>query len=215
MSLEVIPAILTDSGDELLEMIRVTEGKVDRVQIDVIDGKFADNRTIFPEVVGEVETNLLLDYHLMVEEPVEWVERCVRGFADRIIGHVEMMRSQVDFIEKVQEAGVGVGLALDLDTSLSELDEVVLPDLDVILLMSVPAGHGGQKFQTQILDKIKELNKLREDNGYGFRICDDGGITVDNVDDVAELGVDEVSVGRALFKGDLSVNIERYGRKSE
>jgi pentose-5-phosphate-3-epimerase len=86
---EIVPAILTNDPSELRRLVALCEGVVDRVSIDIIDGKFAANKTIDPSALSEIETSLKIDFQLMVEEPVNWVERCVRGGADRIIGHVE------------------------------------------------------------------------------------------------------------------------------
>ena len=208
--IEIIPAILTDDLDEAKDMLFESESKVSRVQIDIIDGEFANNTTIVPEDLAKIKTKLLLDYHLMVDEPVNWVERCVRGQADRIIGHIEKMKDQKEFIEKVKENGLGVGLAIDTNTPISDIDTEVLNKLDVILVMSVPAGFGGQEFKKEVITKISKLAKLRSKENYSYRICDDGGITIELVDDVHYLGADEVSIGKRLFKGDLEENIKRF-----
>src|SRR3990172_6389776 len=159
--IEMIPSILTSDPEEARELIARCEGLVDRISIDIIDGKYASNKTIDPSVFEKIDTSLLLDFQLMVDEPVNWVERCVRGQADRIIGHVEKMSDQIEFVGKVQESGLYVGLALDLDTPVSEIDPVILTNLDVILVMSVKAGFGGQKFDRRALQKIKELDEIR------------------------------------------------------
>ena len=89
--MKIVPSILTADPKEALEMLERVEGAADRVSIDIIDGIFANNKTVDPQLFENVETNLMIDYQLMVKDPVNWVERCVRGQADRIIGHVEMM----------------------------------------------------------------------------------------------------------------------------
>lgn len=207
---QIIPAILTNNPQELEEMISKAEGVVDRVQIDIVDGQFAKNRTIDPAVLAEVETNLKLDFHLMVKEPINWVEKCAAGAADRIIGQVELMRSQIDFVGKVQEVGAAVGLALDINTSVSDLDPVILTNLDVVLVMSVAAGFGGQKFDERALDKIKRLGEIRKKDKTPFKIMDDGGIVFSKIDDTRRAGVDEVAIGRRIFQGDIAQNIERF-----
>ena len=207
----IIPAILTNNPEELREMLLLCEEvKVGCVQIDIIDGVFADNKTVDPAVIQDIDTSLFLDFHLMVKEPVNWVEKCILAGANRIIGQIEMMSSQVDFVAKVTEAGAKVGLAIDIETSVSELDPVVLTNLDVVLVMSVAAGFGGQKFDERVLDKIEKLDEIRSRDKTPYAICDDGGITFENIDDARIAGVDEVSIGRRLFKGDLAVNIKKY-----
>jgi ribulose-phosphate 3-epimerase len=207
---EIIPAILTDNPEVLKKLLEKAEGIVDRVQIDIIDGKFADNKTIDPSSLKDIDTNLKLDFHLMVDAPINWVEKCVGVATDRIIGQIEMMENQVEFVGKVTETQVKVGLAIDLDTPVDRLDPVILTNLDVVLVMSVPAGFGGQKFDEKVLDKFKKLDEMRVRDDTPFRICDDGGMTLERIKDVRAELVDEVSIGRRLFKGELAVNIEKY-----
>ena len=210
--IEIIPSILTNDPKELAELIGASEGIVDRAHIDVIDGKFADNKTIGPSALEEIETNLKLDYHLMVKEPINWVERCIRGQADRIIAQIEMMSDQTAFVGKVQEVGAKIGLGIDLGTPVSKLDPVILTNLDVVLVMSVSAGFGGQKFDKRAIDKIKKLDEIRARDDMPYQICDDGGITFEFIDDVHYTGADEVAIGRKLFKGSLAGNLKKYQR---
>lgn len=208
--IEIIPSILTNNPEEARKMIAKCEGVVGRVSVDIIDGKFADNKTIEPNIFFDIDTSLKIDYQLIVNEPVNWIERCVRGQADRIIGHIEHMRDQTEFVGKVQEVGVLVGLALDLPTPVSDLDATILNNLDVVLVMSVEAGFGGQKFDEKALEKIKELDEIRSRDNTPFRIHDDGGVTLDKIDDAHFTGADEVSIGRKLFESDLVANLEKF-----
>lgn len=208
--IQIIPSLLTNSPQELRELIRQAEGEVNRVHIDIIDGVYADNKTIDPSAMENIETNLLIDFHLMVDDPVNWVEKCIRAGADRIVAQIEMMGDQSEFVEKVTQAGVGLGLAIDLNSDVNEIDETLLGSLDVVLVMSVQAGFGGQEFHKEALDKIAELDRIRKENGYTYTICDDGGITVEVIDDVRREGADEAVVGRRLFKGDLGKNVEEF-----
>ena len=206
---EVIPTILTADIREAQEKLDRLEELVKRAQIDIIDGVFAQNRTIDPSAMEGIETTVDLDFHLMTKEPSDWVERSVRGGAGRVIGQVEMMSNQMEFLGKAQELGVSVGLGIDLATPVSALDEAVLASLDVVLVMSVKAGFGGQPFDEKAISKIKQLNEVR---GSGaFRICVDGGVTPELVGKISEAGADEVAVGKRLLDGDPAVNIEKYG----
>jgi len=152
---------------------------------------------------------LEIDVHLMVKEPVDWVEKSVRAMGDRIIGQVEMMSNQAEFIGKVQETGHQVGLALDLDTPVSVLDETLFTLVDVILLMSVKAGFGGQKFSELAIEKIRELAEIREKDKTNFKICVDGGIEEENIKQIADTGADEVAVGSSLFNGSVEENMRK------
>ena len=208
--IEIIPSILTNNPQELKEMIHQAEDVVERVQIDIVDGQFANNKTIDPSVLETIDTPLKIDFHLMTKEPIDWVERVTRAMADRIIGQVEMMENQLEFVGKVQEVGLSVGLAIDLDTPIDRLDATITNDLDVVLVMSVPAGFGGQKFDERALDKIKRLDEIRVRDKTPFKILADGGITLDRIDDARRAGVDQVALGRRIFKGDLAQNIEKF-----
>jgi ribulose-phosphate 3-epimerase len=210
--LEIIPSILTNDPKELKTMIKRCEDVVNRIHIDIIDTKFANNKTIDPSALEEIETNLKLDYHLMVKEPINWVERCVRGEADRIIAQIEMMSDQTAFVGKVQEVGAKIGLGIDLGTPVSKLDPVILTNLDIVLVMSVKAGFGGQPFDKRAIDKIKKLDEIRVRDDTPYQICDDGGITFEFIDDVHYTGAEEVAIGRRLFKGSLAKNLEKYQR---
>ena len=207
---EIIPSILTTDPTEARQLLSKLEGVFQRVQIDIVDGQFAPHRTIDPSALEEAETSAKLDFHLMTKEPTDWVERALRAGADRVIGQIELMSSQFDFVGKVAEVGLSVGLAIDLETAVERLDETILSNLDVVLVMSVKAGVGGQEFDPRVLEKIKKLSALREGDPTPFRICVDGGITPDNIKKVQEAGADEVTVGKMLVGGDLERSLEDY-----
>lgn len=211
--IEIIPSILTNDPKELEEKLKRCEG-VERVQIDIVDGIFAKNKTIDPSALADLELEPKLDFHLMVKEPVNWVEKCVGGGADRIIGHIEHMRDQIEFVGKVQEVGASIGLAVDLETDIGKLDPVILTNLDVVLVMSVKAGFGGQKFDERALDKIKRLDEIRSRDDTPFRICVDGGVTMENIGRIRKEGVDEVAIGWRIFKGNLKENIKMFQKQA-
>lgn len=208
--IEIIPAILTADIREVEEKLKVAEGTCDRVQIDIVDGAFAANKTIDPSALEFIETDLKLDFHLMTKEPVDWVERAVRGMADRIIGQIEQMSDQIAFVGKVAEIGLQLGLAVDLETPVSALDSTILTNLDVVLLMATPAGFGGQKFDPRVLAKIRELDEIRVRDDTPFRICVDGGETISTVDETHFEGADEIVIGKRIFDGDLAQNLVKY-----
>lgn len=209
---DIIPSILTNSATEALEELSICEDVVKRVQIDIVDGVFAGNKTIDPSNLGRPETSLALDFHLMVKDPVNWVEKCANAGADRIIGQIEMMESQMEFLERVQLTNLRVGLAIDIDTPVSDLDPTILNNLDVVLVMSVKAGWGGQKFDDRAIKKIKELDEIRVRDSTPFRICVDGGETESVIDDTHFAGADEVAIGKRLFEGNIAENIIKFQR---
>jgi len=101
-------------------------------------------------------------------------------------------------------------VAIDIATPVSDLDPEVIMSLDAILVMSVPAGFSGQKFDDRVFEKIKKLNKKREEGNLKYKICVDGGVTTDNAEKLVEAGADELFIGKRLFEGDLKENIEGY-----
>jgi len=211
--MEIIPGILTSNPYELAELIKKADGVVKRVHIDIIDGVFADNKTTDPSVLNPLDHSLLLDFHLMVNEPVNWVEKCVRAGGDRVIGHIEMMTDPVEFIYKVEEAGLSPCIAFDLDTPISQIETRLLKDLDMVLVMSVPAGFGGQEFHREALDKIEELSEIRNTDATPFKICDDGGVGFEILDDLSKSGCNEIVIGQRIFEGNLEENIKAYEAK--
>ena len=220
--LKISPAILTDDVKEAISKVETIEDALDQhiknhtdhIQIDIVDGIFAENITIVPEALRDVDTSLYLDFQLMVREPVDWVERCVNPSTDRIIGHIEQMSDQVEFVKKVQSLGCKVGLALDIKTPVYMIDPTILTNLDTVLVVSVPAGFGGQTFDKRAINKIKQLDEIRARDDTPYTICDDGGITFEYIDDLRLAGVDEVAIGEKIYKGDLRENIENFIKRA-
>lgn len=207
---EIIPSILTADPNEARLLLAKVEDIFERVQIDIVDGQFAPSRTIDPSAIEAVEVSAKLDFHLMTKEPKEWVERALRAGADRVIGQIELMASQFEFVGKVAEVGLSVGLAVDLETAVERLDETILSNLDVVLVMSVKAGAGGQEFDPRALEKIKKLDELKKADPTPFKICVDGGILPDNIKMVQKAGANEVTVGGRLVGGDVEASLEKY-----
>ena len=207
--LEIIPTIFSNDIREVEEKILRLEGLVKNVQIDIVDGQYVNNKTIVPSALENIDTNLGLDFHLMTKEPVDWVERAVRGGADRIIGKIEKMGNQIDFVGKVGEVGCDVGLALDISSLVSGLDSQALAGANVILVIGYPAGFEGQVFDTKAFEKIKKLSEIRQKEDLSFKILVDGGVNEINIKEIVKLGADEVAIGRRLFEGDISENIRK------
>lgn len=220
--IKVIPSILSDNPKEAVELLMRCDGVVDRVSFDFIDGVFVDNKTIRPHEVdlARYKGKLKFDAQLMVDKIniIDWVSSCAREGFDRIVVHVESIN---DFCKEYNEKWAKIfdeairygglfGVGVDLPTGLDEVTNEIVRECDVVLLMSVPAGFGGQEFREEVIEKIKRLSDLRKENKYKFKIHVDGGIKLDNIRDVVEAGADEVSVGRRIFKGDLGENVKKY-----
>ncbi len=211
---EIIPSILTNNVTEARDLISKYDGVVRRVQIDIVDGLFANNKTIDPTALNGMDVNLGLDFHLMVKNPINWIEKCINAGADRIVGQIEMMESQVKFVNQVQYSNLRVGLAIDLNTPVNSVDLSLFPLLDVVLVMSVKAGFGGQEFQGSALEKVRELSEIRINQKCAYRICMDGGESEEFIDDSVFDGADEIVIGRSLFRGDIQDNIKRLEKVS-
>ena len=186
---------------------------LERVQIDINDTTYFDVMTIEPEDLVGIKCEQKLDFHLMVNEPVGWVDDCVKADAERVIGQIEHMKSQSDFVEKVLKWGIKPGLAVDFGTDLTLVEQNLFNSINVILLMSYPAGKGGQPLDERVYDKIEQLKKIRSEGNHNFLICLDGGVTLDNVKRVRLAGVDEAAVGLRVVGGDIEKNLENYFQK--
>ena len=200
----LVPTILTDDFREVEEKISFLKGKVDRVQIDIIDGRFVDNKTIeVDQLMGLVEIeedNLLFDLHLMVDDPVSYLEKDLPGATDFVIGQIEKMGSQVEFCRQAKERGFKPGLALDLETSVSRLKLQALDWCEQVLILGVKAGFSGQKFDSRSLKKIRELAKWRRKERWDFEIGVDGGLNEEAISQCQEVGGEIFYVGGAIWK---------------
>jgi ribulose-phosphate 3-epimerase len=141
---KIIPTILTKSEEDLKRRIKTLEDLVDRVQIDVVDGVFAPNQTLSLEAISQIETSLSLDIHLMVDEPSGWIDKCLQIMSRRVIGQIEKMADQEEFVTEVVQVGMEAGLAVDLVTRIKTLSHQALSSVDLVLLLAVRAGFGGK-----------------------------------------------------------------------
>jgi len=199
--MEIIPTILTNSQEELEEKLKRLEGKTKWVQIDVVDNRFADNRTFPLEWLNNYqEKDFFWDIHLMVKNPFAWVEKCNVVMAERVVGHIELMGDQVDFLDRVESEGMQAGLAVDLPTPLSCLSREALFRVNLVLILTVKAGFSGQKFDRRGEEKVKELAQWREELNLGFKIGVDGGIRRSMIKRLAAAGVDVFYLGKAFWE---------------
>lgn len=201
---EIIPAILVQEKEELQKQLTLVRGLVERVQIDIIDGVFAANKTVSVENLMQVETEALLEIQLMVQEPIRYLNRCDVVGVTRVYGHVEQMADQEEFVEMAGDLGMQVGLALDLHTPIVAIDKL-LPYLDGVLLMAVEVAFQGQEFDEGVLEKIEELRAQE----YEGDICIDGGLDGDEIRVCLERGANHFAVGSALWKAkDIKQKLE-------
>ncbi len=194
--MQIIPTVLTNSQEDLENrLIRLKEFS-QWIQIDVVDGRFAANRTFPLEWLNNYQ-DFSWDIHLMVDKPIAWLEKCFLVAASRIVGQIETMTDQREFVNRLINNGVESGLALDLGTPVEKLDSEALLSADLVLLLSVKAGFSGQHFNPIVFKKIEKLIDLKKELGANFKIAVDGGI--DSREMIAKLeksGVDLCYIGK-------------------
>ena len=198
---KLAPSILSADFSQLAQQVELIEkGGAALIHVDVMDGHFVPNISYGAVVMKSLngKTSLPYDVHLMIENPDAYLEDFVTDNTEYISVHVEACRHINRTIQHIRSLGVKPAVVLNPGTSLATLDWV-LADVDMVLLMSVNPGFGGQKFIPSVLDKVRELAKIREERGLDFLIEIDGGVNLDNVKDVTDAGVDIAVAGSAVF----------------
>jgi ribulose-phosphate 3-epimerase len=199
--IQIAPSILAADfarlGDEIA---RVEAAGADLLHVDVMDGHFVPNLTIGPPVIKALEavTHLPLDVHLMVEEPDALLPAFIDAGSDNLTVHVEACRHLHRTIQTIKEAGVKASVVLNPATSLHALEEI-LPELHMVLLMSVNPGFGGQRFIPSTLEKIRALKQQITARGLNVAIEVDGGVNASNARAICDAGADVLVAGTAIF----------------
>ena len=211
--IQISPSILSADFSQLgNEIKKLEEGGADMVHVDVMDGHYVPNLTIGPPVIKALRkhTKLLFDVHLMISPVHKYIEDFANAGADIITIHPEATDNLQDSIKKIKEFNKKVGVSLNPESKL-ELIENSLDQVDLVLIMSVNPGFGGQKFIPEVLEKVKKLKQLRTDGKLNFNIEIDGGINFENSKSAIEAGVDILVSGTTIFKsnnGDIKKNID-------
>ncbi len=216
--IKIAPSILSADFLKLGEEIKAAEeAGADMLHIDIMDGHFVPNMTIGPFIVESIRkiTSLPLDVHLMIEEPDAYIKDFIKAGVDYLTVHIEASVHLHRTVQEIKEGGVKAGVSLNPATSLWGLEHI-LPDIQLVLLMSVNPGFGGQKFIPQMIDKIRTLKKFIGEKNLATLIEVDGGINIDNAKDVASAGADILVMGSAFFhSGNYKAIIKRVKERLE
>ncbi len=211
-NIQISPSILSADFSQLgSEIKRLEDGGADMIHVDVMDGHFVPNLTIGPPVIKALrnQSSLKFDVHLMISPVHKYIDAYANAGADIITIHPEATENLENSIKKIKELKKKVGVSLNPETKINVITNF-LEQIDLVLIMSVNPGFGGQKFMPEVLTKIKDLKKIQKDKNLSFDIEIDGGINFDNCKIAIEAGANILVSGTTVFKsnnGDIKKNI--------
>lgn len=206
--IQIIPAILDktpeDFGRHIAQLKHSSSFQEGWVHIDFTDNEFVQNQTVGINTVVRNPTSLNKEAHLMVTHPLQWIDKLKEAGFRRVTFHYESKDDILECINRIKESGMGVGIALNIDTPVEKL-EPFKDKIDLVLIMSVVPGFQGQPFVPEALDKIK----LLKEKNWSIGISVDGAVSDANAKQLVEAGVDQLTIGSYLLKGDIDENLEK------
>ena len=198
----IAPSLLSANFNNLqTDCNMLNESQADWFHLDVMDGRFVPNISFGPMIIEFIRktTTKVCDVHLMIEEPEKLTEQFKNAGADILSVHIEACKHLHRNIQQIKSLGMKAGVAINPHTSVSELNDV-LHEIDLVCMMSVNPGFGGQKFIPHTMEKIKQLRKMIDEKELNVKIEIDGGVTIDNASEIVKAGADVLVAGNAVFK---------------
>lgn len=210
--LKLAPSLLAADFKRLEEQVQTVErAGAEYLHLDVMDGAFVPSISFGMPVIQSLRscTGLVFDVHMMVEEPGRYIQDIKAAGADLICVHQEACIHLDRTVNQIKEAGLKAAVALNPATPVSTLENI-LPELDMVLIMSVNPGFGGQKFIPYALDKVRRVRAMADERGLETDIQVDGGVTAENAGALIQAGANVLVAGSAVFKGDAAANVRRF-----
>lgn len=212
-NIQIIPTILAFSEEEYKKKVDIVNNSAELfsgfVQIDITDGEFTKSKSVGLEIIAKYPIKAKVEAHLMVKNPLSWIEDLSKLGVKRIIVSVESELAEKS-IDKIHELGMEAGISFNPETSLESFTPP-FEKVDVVLILSVHPGYGGQKFIEESYEKIRQISNKR--NHYVFKIEVDGGITSENIKAVVGAGADGIVIGEHLIYGNIAQNLENLKQK--
>lgn len=208
---KLAPSMLSADFSKLGEQIqKLEENDIELLHIDVMDGAFVPSISFGMPVIKSIRkiTNLFFDAHLMIKEPIRYIEEFAKCGADGVTVHFEACNDLTATLEKIKEMDMKCSVAISPDTDVESIENILYL-VDMVLVMSVYPGFGGQKFINSSLEKVRKLDSIRNEKKYDYLIEIDGGVSIENAKEIAAAGVDWLVAGTAVFSGDMKENINK------